>query len=1161
MRRIHIWFAFAVLLLSVAAFGPWGALAQPADSLSSGSSGTAISRPDPALSNPALVGVPLRSNWWLSIPNVDPNTKFNNELASQLAQANGSPIGFMVYLKAQANTSNHITDWNAKGEYVLNQLERVANATQPALMQAVSGLQASNHLSGKVSHFTIINAIFVHGDIAAATSLASRDDVAFVDSDHAYFPMDDGNSAPVEASLDATNSASSASSPDTVELGVQTVHAPQAWAEGYFGQGVVVGSIDTGVQFDHPALVRQYRGNQGGGMFDHNYNWWDTTLTHASVPYDDNGHGTHTTGTVMGEDATLTNQVGVAPHAKWISAKVFPNGLSSGNEEITPAEDFMIAPWDLTGNNRRPDLRPNIVTNSWGDNECFNTDSFLINQVWIDDGMMPFFANGNAGPGPHTVGSPGGYPFLVGVGAIQASNYQIAGFSSRGPSCYGGVIKPDVVAPGVNVRSSFPTNTYTVESGTSMATPHTSGVAALILSANPTLDYTDVMSIMTRTAYFTSTWGTRPNNNYGWGLVQADNAINMALHGPHLSGTVDGNGSPLQGAQVTAQRTTDGDTYGKLTHSGAYSMTLLAGTYDVSASAFGYVSQTMAAQVLMTDTTPVLNFNLAALPTFPVSGQIKLNGACTPVSGTVTINPSGWVIPDNLATGLYNVNLPAGTYTFTVNTGVAHQPIVQPVVVSGPTTQNFTVGPAYDSSYVVDAPAFNWIMGTNQLTFTDGEDGYTSVTLPFSFTYYGNNYSTLYLAVNGYGTFNSISGSSMWANTNIPNPGPTPAAGDPAYPNNAIYPYWDDLAVAPRSYGAVYTAVTGSAPNRIYTVEWRGVGGAGAPITFEMQLAETTNTITFEYSSLAAPYGYGYSSTEGIENSNGTSGIQLSFNQMGEIGDNMAIRFTAGTPPVITPCPPATATPTPPAPTATETSTSLPIPSITLPIASPTDTRTPAPTATACAVTFVDVPSGSTFYTFIRCLACLGLVNGYSDGTFRPNNDVTRGQLSKIVSNAAGFSDNQTTQMFQDVPVGSTFFQYIGRLASRGFINGYPCGAPPAGSCVPPGNLPYFLPNANSTRGQISKIVSNAAGFHNNPSGQQFQDVPVGSTFYVYIYRLASRGVMSGYPCGTPPAGACVPPTNLPYFLPNKNATRGQTSKIVANTFFPGCNPPEAVKR
>jgi hypothetical protein len=148
--------------------------------------------------------------------------------------------------------------------------------------------------------------------------------------------------------------------------------------------------------------------------------------------------------------------------------------------------------------------------------------------------------------------------------------------------------------------------------------------------------------------------------------------------------------------------------------------------------------------------------------------------------------------------------------------------------------------------------------------------------------------------------------------------------------------------------------------------------------------------------------------------------------------------------------------------------------------------------------------------------------------------------------------------MFQDVPIGSTFFDFVGRLASRGYIGGYPCGTVPAEPCVPPDNLPYFRPNNNATRGQISKIVSNAAGFNEPVTGQTFEDVPVGSTFYDFIERLASRGVMSGYPCGSVPSEPCVPPDNRPYFRPNNNATRGQTSKIVANTFFPNCDTPSA---
>jgi hypothetical protein len=199
------------------------------------------------------------------------------------------------------------------------------------------------------------------------------------------------------------------------------------------------------------------------------------------------------------------------------------------------------------------------------------------------------------------------------------------------------------------------------------------------------------------------------------------------------------------------------------------------------------------------------------------------------------------------------------------------------------------------------------------------------------------------------------------------------------------------------------------------------------------------------------------------------------------------------------------------------------------------------------------VPIGHAFYPYIRCLACRGIVNGYPDGTFRPENNVTRGQLSKIVSNSAGFSDPPGGQLFEDVAPGSTFYTFIQRLATRGYINGYPCGG--AGEpCVPPGNRPYFRTNKNATRGQISKIVSNAAGFSGSSGAQIFEDVPPGSTFYDFIQRLASRGIMSGYPCGHPEP--CVPPGNRPYFRPNDNATRGQTSKIVANTFFLDCQTP-----
>ncbi len=219
----------------------------------------------------------------------------------------------------------------------------------------------------------------------------------------------------------------------------------------------------------------------------------------------------------------------------------------------------------------------------------------------------------------------------------------------------------------------------------------------------------------------------------------------------------------------------------------------------------------------------------------------------------------------------------------------------------------------------------------------------------------------------------------------------------------------------------------------------------------------------------------------------------------------------------------------------------------------PTNTSvsgTPVPTT--CPLTFSDVPSTNTFYANIRCLACRGIVSGYSDGTFRPNNQVTRGQLAKMVSNSAGFSETVSGQTFEDVTPANTFYQWIERLTTRGYMTGYNCGSP--GEPCTTGK-PYFRPFANATRGQTSKIVSNAAGFIETPSGQTFEDVPSTHTFYEFIQRLASRGVMGGYECGRPDE-PCIPPENRPYFRPNNDVTRGQSSKIVANTFFPNCDTP-----
>ncbi|MDQ6693856.1 MAG: S-layer homology domain-containing protein [Chloroflexota bacterium] len=206
-----------------------------------------------------------------------------------------------------------------------------------------------------------------------------------------------------------------------------------------------------------------------------------------------------------------------------------------------------------------------------------------------------------------------------------------------------------------------------------------------------------------------------------------------------------------------------------------------------------------------------------------------------------------------------------------------------------------------------------------------------------------------------------------------------------------------------------------------------------------------------------------------------------------------------------------------------------------------------------CSLRFPDVDAESPFYNYVRCLACQGIINGYADGTFKPGNSVSRGQLSKIVSNAAAFNDPASGQTYSDVAPGSPFYLWVERLSSMGIMSGYACGS--VGEPCDGQNRPYFRPNDVASRGQIAKIVSNARGYNNTPRGQTYEDVPVSGAFYLWIERLSSRGIMSGYACGAQ-AEPCVAPGMRPYVRPNDIASRGQTAKIVSNSFFPACVQP-----
>ena len=326
--------------------------------------------------------------------------------------------------------------------------------------------------------------------------------------------------------------------PEGIEWNVTKIHAPDVWALGYTGQGVVVAGEDTGYQWDHPALKGQYRGWSGSAA-DHNYNWHDSIHSgggscgpDAVAPCDDTDHGTHTMGSMVGDDGG-NNQIGVAPGAKWIGCR----NMDQGNG--TPATysecfEWFIAPTDLQGENPDPSQSPHVINNSWSCPPSEGCTDPLVLQAVVEAtraaGIEVVVSAGNSGPGCGSVDSPAAiYDASFSVGATSnTTNDTIADFSSRGPVTVDGSnrLKPDVSAPGVNVRSSVPVNGYANFSGTSMAGPQVVGLVALLLSAQSGLkgDPDAIEPFVTQSAVPRTTaqtcggvpGSTIPNNTYGW---------------------------------------------------------------------------------------------------------------------------------------------------------------------------------------------------------------------------------------------------------------------------------------------------------------------------------------------------------------------------------------------------------------------------------------------------------------------------------------------------------------------------------------------------------------------------------------------------------------------------------------------------------------------
>jgi serine protease AprX len=460
---------------------------------------------------------------------------------ADLEDADGSEAEFIVVLTEQADLRRaaSLPNREARLRYVYDTLRETARRSQAPLRAELD--------AGGVDYrsFYIVNALALRGDRALVTRLAARSDVARIAANPRVLQALPSPSLPT-GGLDGA--------PASVEWNVARVNADDVWALGYTGQGIVVAGQDTGYDWDHQAIKSQYRGWDGLSA-DHDYNWHDAIHSGGGVcgadspePCDDHGHGTHTMGTIVGDDAAFGggNQIGVAPGARWIGCRNMDQGYG------TPATymecfEFFLAPYPVGGNpltDGDPTKAPHVVNNSWvcppSEGCDWDTLQATIESVRAA-GIVVVASAGNEGSSCSTVMYPPAiYDAAFSVGATSSSD-TIASFSSRGPVTVDGSnrLKPDVSAPGVSIRSSQRGGGYTSMQGTSMAAPHVAGTVALLWSAAPHLvgdvDATEwVIARTARPRIDTSCGGEPgglPNNVYGWGIVDALAAVEASQIG------------------------------------------------------------------------------------------------------------------------------------------------------------------------------------------------------------------------------------------------------------------------------------------------------------------------------------------------------------------------------------------------------------------------------------------------------------------------------------------------------------------------------------------------------------------------------------------------------------------------------------------------------
>jgi subtilisin family serine protease len=721
---------------------------------------------------------------------------------------------------------------------------------------------------------------------------------------------------------------------ESVEPGVKIINAHLLWAQGITGQGRLVMDIDTGVFPNHPALNFKWRGN----TVSSSQAWFAPAGT--TVPSDCDGHGSHTMGTMVGWSPTTGDTVGVAIDAEWIAAKTIctsphtSNTIAAFQWSMNPDGD----PLTITD-------MPDAINNSWYDpsvsDECSGIYKTTLDAVEAA-GIAVVFSAGNSGPGTSTITKPKNIntnnvnvmctAAIDGAAYLGGNTNPIASFSSRGPSVCGGtgslLIKPEVSAPGVNVRSSGTSSGYSVKSGTSMAAPHVAGAVALLKQFAPNLTGKQILEALYNTAVDLGAAGE--DNNYGMGLIDVYAAFlslgtpDSTVPDPIVDLSV---GSPTSNS-LTLQWTVpyDSSMNGVTGYDIRYSTTAITdSTTFYNAMQLPYTATPDTAGGTETYLVEGLDFatpyyfsvksrdlwsnwsdlSNSATGTTLAAPQISV----TPISIHNILNPFD-VVVDTVTVS--NISADPSTLDFSVtlenNTfpeGIIstklipkYNPLADVIETSSKDNPGEIGGISIDGAGGPDLFGYKWrdsnepngpqyvwndisstgTLATNWVTtgtFNPKDEGYAGpFSLGFNFNFYGQEKNQIYVSSNGLILFNTVS-TDIYSNAQIPEAG---------IPNEYIAPFWDDLDGV--SSGTVHYKQEGSTFIIQFT-GWHKYSNTGS-LTFQIVLHQNGKIVIY-YNNMNATL---TSATVGIENAAGNDGLQVAYNAA-YVANNLALEFAA----------------------------------------------------------------------------------------------------------------------------------------------------------------------------------------------------------------------------------------------------------------------------